>query len=247
MELSTLVTINAIKKHFGFLKPIQESKNENITKLLNDDAFIEQFKKIYAQDFCKLGNIKLDEDIMSDVLACHGSSTGEKIYIDEGTWLSITTDPRWLHSMGRRIRKSDIEYVKSILEENSNPLIHYSINPCYYELIGGHIVNETTEDNSTIIKPPSLISIENNLSSYEDEIKTKDWKSIGYATYDEHDDHSILRAQFYLKLINEDPEEVLEYYKDSNNWMEIEENVKKYAAKSKSINDEVRSKLKKSL
>ena len=244
MELSTLITI---KKHFEFLKSIQESKNENITKLLNDDEFIEQFKKIYTQDFCKLGNIKLDEDIMSDVLVCHGSSTKEKIYIDEGTWLSVTTDPRWLNSMGRRIRQSDIEYVKSIFEENSNLLIHYSINPSYYELIGGHIVNETTDGNITIIKPPSLINIENNLPFYKDEINTKDWKSIGYATYDEHDDHSILRAQFYLKLINENSEEVLEYYKDSNNWNEIEENVKKYAAKSKSINDEVRSKLNKSL
>ena len=47
MELSTLVTINAIKKHFEFLKPIQESKNENITKLLNDDEFIAEHIKAW--------------------------------------------------------------------------------------------------------------------------------------------------------------------------------------------------------
>lgn len=247
MELTTLNALKTIKKHFEFLKTIQESKNENITQTLNSDEFIEQFKKLYGQDFCKLGNIKLDEDIMSDVLVCHSSSNGEKIYIDEGTWLSVTTDPRWLKSMGRRIRQSDVEYVKSIFENHSNPLLYYSINPSYYELVSGHIINEVPANNSTIIKPPSFITVENNLPYYKDEINTKDWKSVGYATYDEHDDHSILRAQFYLKLISEEPDEVLHYYRDANNWAEIEENVNNYRVKSKTINDGVRSKLNKSL
>lgn len=241
-----LKILKILKEHFELMKVNVDSKNKNLEKLLEDKVLIEKCRMIKLG--ISLPDFSLDEDVMRSVLVHHNtSSIGEKIYIDCGSWVLTGMDPRMLNCSVTYIKESDIEYVKNIIENNNNPLIYQSLVHEYYDLISGLSNYDIPSENELIIKPPSLIERENSIPSYKEKIDYKEpgmWEKLGKSMLKVDDiDYTILRSQFYLRLIKENPEEVINYYKDIDNWPVIEENVQKYYVKKKELSDNIHSKL----
>lgn len=85
----------------------------------------------------------------------------------------------------------------------------------------GNAIDEAHLKTSAFITFPSLKEKLNGLPSF---CPFNPGEETGFSMKD----LDILRAQFYIMLMNNNYNDVLEYYSDENNWQPIEENANKY-------------------
>lgn len=57
----------------------------------------------------------------------------------------------------------------------------------------------------------------------------------------------VLRAQFFLKMIYENPDKVLEYYRDINTWPLIDQNAENYYIEKKKMKQKNNRKVKRNI
>lgn len=244
----TVELLKIIKEHFELFQKRINEENQQLKKLYEDKQVL-NYIKLYRYFYPHaIQNIKLDEDIMDGVLVHHSiHKKHDSIYIDNGTYLITSTDPKSLGTTSRLIRESDLEYVKNIIKNNTNPLIKQSIYHDYISLESGLCCETISEKNNTIIKLPSLIKKESEITSIESDEKI-DWiktNSIYQSLEEEYlCRFNVLRSQFFLKLIKENPESVLEYYRNPKNWNEIDKNVDDYYRKKGLYKEKVIEKVK---
>ena len=117
----------------------------------------------------------------------------------------------------------------------------------YTSLESGFCYETITKENATIIKLPSLITKELEITSIQSDEKIE-WIETN-SIYRSFDDKylcrfNVLRSQFFLKMIKENPDFVLEYYRNPENWMEIDKNVDDYYMKKTLYKKEIIKKIK---
>lgn len=231
----TVELLKIIKEHFELFQKKINEENEQLKKLYEDKQVL-NYIKLYRYFYPHvIQTLKLDEDIMDGVLIHHSvNRKDDSIYIDNGTYLVTSTDPKSLGTTSRLIRESDLGYVKNIIENNTNPLIKQSVFHDYISLESGLCCETLLGENNTIIKLPSLIKKESEITSVESDEKI-DWIKTNsfYQNFDEEylSRFNVLRSQFFLKLIKENSESVLEYYRNPKNWNEIDNNIDDYYRK----------------
>lgn len=266
--------LKMLKKHFEAFRKISQEENKKLKEFYEDKQVLNYIKLLYSECHNESEFIMpliLEEDDMLGALIHHGVYD-ENIYIDAGLYLLTSTDSQKIGTTKRLINIADIEdikYINNNIKYNSNSLINQTMLHEYIGLETGMVKtivedeNTATSDlnsilkgksliNPTIVKLPSLIKKELEITPIRDEIKTDFSEFKAYYMGDEIEYYkqnhlkyrfAILRAQFFLRMIKENPDEILEYYKNIENWEKIEKNVDNYYLKKKKYKEKIIKKL----
>lgn len=238
--------LKILKEHFELFQKRLNEENEQLRKLYEDKQIL-NYLKLYRYYYPHvIKDFNFAEDAMDGVLVHHRiDEKYDNFYIDNGLYLTTCTDPKGLGSTSRLIKESDLSYINNVIENNTNPLINQTI---YHEYIGleSGLESKIIDENKTIIKLPSLLKEESEITRIEDDKKI-DWTKVN-ATYltqnNEYlDRFCVLRAQYFLRMIEEKPEDVIAYYKNIENWAEIDKNIDKYYLKKKKNKERVFTKI----
>ena len=240
--------LKKFKRYFELCQKRYNEENEQLRKLYEDKQVLNylNLNRNYFEPHV-IKDFYFAEDVMDIVLFHHRiDKKYDNFYIDTGLCLTTATDPCGLGSTSRLIKESDLLYINNVIDNNTNPLINQTIYHDYVGLESGHCISKITYENKTIIKLPSLLKKESEITLTED-YKKIDWPYVNAAYLTQNDEYlsrlRVLRAQYFLRMIEENPEEVIAYYKNIENWAEIEENIDKYYLKKKKDKEKVYTKI----
>ena len=147
-----------------------------------------------------------EEAVMDLLLRLKEINNDYNIYINNG--LFYENDGKKTLIDISEIDKEPLSSEKNIMSKLENR---------FYNLESGKEEHASKANNDIIITLPSLTErIENNSTDY-----------------DARRDNKILRAQFFLKLINGKVDDVINYYADPKNWKEIDNKLTEYKEKVK--------------
>lgn len=240
MVKSNIGSLKQLKEYFLLVKEKIDNEKEILESTLGNDAVLKYIRITNA--YPKGRVLMLDEEIMAQVLINFGFQDENNIFIDQG--INLNYEPNKTSYIGdqRLINESDLEYVNKHIKNNTNPLVNLKVSHSYYGLESGLINRIPNPNDSTIIKLNGLKDYEKRITPLKDD-ENPNLKSVMLKYDGEPEKLHIIRGQFYLRLIKENPEEVINYYKDIDNWTTIEENVQKYYVKKKELSDNIHSKL----
>ncbi len=235
--------LEKIKTYFEVSKSFRDEENCKLEKLYKNKDVLNYLKICLKKSCSDIHTLSLPEDVMDGVLINYTIDDCDNIYIDMGSYLVTKTDPKGINSNLRLIKESDVEYINNIIDKCNNPLVKQRIFHEYVGLESGCYTETKPEGNSTIIKLPSLIEKEMEITSIQDDSKLDLLKTKVYY-YDELDQKymsrfRVLRAQFFLKMIEGNPENVLDYYKNPDNWPMIEQEIDNYYLKKKNNENDI--------
>lgn len=229
--------LKLLKEHFELFQKTLNEENEKLKKLYEDKQVLNYLKLYRCYRPHIIQTFYFEEDAMDAVLIHHRIDKDyDSIYIDNGLYLVTSTDPKGLGSTARLIKESDLEYINKIIKNSSNPLVKQNIMHDYIGLESGLCNKNITVENKTIIKLPSLTKKEEEITPIQNDTKI-DLKKVNATYLDENKEYlsifAVLRAQFFLKMIEENPEDVLAYYRNMDNWSQIDKNIGNYYIKKK--------------
>lgn len=201
----------------------EQKKKKEIIKLLNTRSVI---RYINIMDY-EIPTIELDEDIMLRILK-NVLITSDDIYINNGIYVIYDEDSQYEERVLLKPDDLNGEVIKKQLERSI--IMKHDIENIYYVLDTGKIkytpYNEQVQENHIVIMLPSTKEKIENLGEYDGTNGCIHSQGRHFNRFSR--DYEILRSQYFISLMNEEENKVLEYYSNENNLAEIENNLNKY-------------------